>query len=312
MPTLIRWILQGEVRAGRRRVSRHAARGRGAARVRVDEVVPGLDRSARAAHGRPGGRDRRARARRCSSSATSTARPVRPAACSPARSRSGSSGSAAAGASATERRVKVLVVSGIWPPDVGGPASHAPEVAGWLRDARPRGRGGRHRRRGARGRGLPGATGCRARCRRASVTRPRCAMIVARARRADVVYSTGMFGRSSLGALLARTPLVLKLTADPAFERARRRGLVDGRGRRLPGGRRRAARGGAPPAARDAAVAPRRAHRLPERVHARARGLVGRARRSVSTLLPNPAPRVAGRTRSSTWARGPCSPSRGA
>jgi glycosyltransferase involved in cell wall biosynthesis len=45
------------------------------------------------------------------------------------------------------------------------------------------------------------------------------------ARRADVVYSTGMFGRSGLGSLLAGTPYVLKLTADPAFERARRRGL---------------------------------------------------------------------------------------
>ena len=29
--------------------------------------------------------------------------------------------------------MKVLVVSGIWPPDVGGPASHAPELAGFLR-----------------------------------------------------------------------------------------------------------------------------------------------------------------------------------
>ena len=28
------------------------------------------------------------------------------------------------------RRVRVLIVSGIWPPDVGGPASHAPELAG--------------------------------------------------------------------------------------------------------------------------------------------------------------------------------------
>ena len=29
--------------------------------------------------------------------------------------------------------MKVLIVSGIWPPDVGGPASHAPEVAEFLR-----------------------------------------------------------------------------------------------------------------------------------------------------------------------------------
>jgi len=28
--------------------------------------------------------------------------------------------------------VNVLVVSGIWPPDVGGPASHAPDVAAFL------------------------------------------------------------------------------------------------------------------------------------------------------------------------------------
>jgi glycosyltransferase involved in cell wall biosynthesis len=53
-------------------------------------------------------------------------------------------------------------------------------------------------------------------------------LIASRARRADVVYSTGMFGRSSLGALLARTPIVLKITADPAFERARRKGFVAG------------------------------------------------------------------------------------
>ncbi|HWC45972.1 MAG TPA: hypothetical protein VG868_07640, partial [Casimicrobiaceae bacterium] len=27
-----------------------------------------------------------------------------------------------------------MIVSGIWPPDVGGPASHAPEVAAFLRE----------------------------------------------------------------------------------------------------------------------------------------------------------------------------------
>ncbi len=54
------------------------------------------------------------------------------------------------------------------------------------------------------------------------------ARIASLARRADVVYSTGMLGRSSLGAELARTPLVMKLTADPAYERARRLGLSGG------------------------------------------------------------------------------------
>jgi glycosyltransferase involved in cell wall biosynthesis len=37
-----------------------------------------------------------------------------------------------------------------------------------------------------------------------------------------------MFGRSSAGAVAARRPFVVKLTADPAFERSRRRGIVEG------------------------------------------------------------------------------------
>ncbi len=123
--------------------------------------------------------------------------------------------------------MKVLIVSGIWPPDVGGPASHAPEVAGWLRerghdvevvttaDAAPAKEGyAVHWVSRALPPGVRHAAALRA--------------IVTHARRADVIYSTGMFGRSSLGAFLARTPVVLKLTADPAFERARRRGFVSG------------------------------------------------------------------------------------
>src|ERR671930_1169926 len=54
------------------------------------------------------------------------------------------------------------------------------------------------------------------------------ALVHHRARENDVVYTTGMFGRSALGATLARKPYVVKLTADPAFERSRRRGLVTG------------------------------------------------------------------------------------
>ncbi len=54
------------------------------------------------------------------------------------------------------------------------------------------------------------------------------ALVHHRAREADVVYTTGMFGRSALGASLARRPYVVKLTADPAFERSRRRGLTEG------------------------------------------------------------------------------------
>ena len=122
--------------------------------------------------------------------------------------------------------MKVLVVSGIWPPDVGGPASHAPEVARFLTDrghevevvitaerqpaperfpvhfvSRSYPPGVRH---------LLGVK-----------------LIRERARRADVVYTTGTFGRSAAGATLAGKPFVVKLTADPAYERARRRGVTE-------------------------------------------------------------------------------------
>ncbi len=123
--------------------------------------------------------------------------------------------------------MKVLIVSGIWPPDVGGPASHAPEVAAFLlehghepqvlvtADARPAPR--------------PYPVDWVPRGAPPGVRHVRSLAAVRRlARTVDVVYSTGMFGRSGAGSLLARRPYVLKLTADPAFERARRLGLHDG------------------------------------------------------------------------------------
>jgi glycosyltransferase involved in cell wall biosynthesis len=121
--------------------------------------------------------------------------------------------------------VKVLVVSGIWPPDVGGPASHAPEVAAYLR-----------------GRGhevevvitaAAAPTPREYQVHWVSRAQPvllrylRGALLVARsARGADVVYATGMYGRTRIGSLLARAPRVVKLTGDPAYERALRYGLT--------------------------------------------------------------------------------------
>jgi glycosyltransferase involved in cell wall biosynthesis len=123
--------------------------------------------------------------------------------------------------------VRILVVSGIWPPDVGGPASHAPQVAAYLLE---------------RGHGVEVVTTAAAapdeqpyavrwipRSLPKGLLHARAAALIARrAARADVVYTTGMFGRSASGALAARRPYVVKLTADPAFERARRRGEVGG------------------------------------------------------------------------------------
>jgi glycosyltransferase involved in cell wall biosynthesis len=123
--------------------------------------------------------------------------------------------------------VKVLIVSGIWPPDVGGPASHAPELATWLRgrghdvevvvtaDSPPAPQpypvrwASRHLPRGIRH--LRALT-----------------LVAQRARQADVVYATSMTVRSAAATALARKPLVVKVTSDPAFERARRQGLVGG------------------------------------------------------------------------------------
>ena len=123
--------------------------------------------------------------------------------------------------------MNVLVVSGIWPPDVGGPASHAPQVASFLLE---------------RGHGVSVVTTARAqpgpqpypvrwvsRSLPKGIVHVRTALEIARrAAASDVVYTTGMFGRSAAGAALARRPYVIKLTADPAFERARRRGIVGG------------------------------------------------------------------------------------
>jgi glycosyltransferase involved in cell wall biosynthesis len=121
--------------------------------------------------------------------------------------------------------VKVVIVSGIWPPDVGGPASHAPEVAEFLR---------------SRGHEVEVVTTAPAgpapepypvhwisRAQSVFLRYLRGALLVRRtARGADVVYSTGMYGRTRVGSLLARVPSVVKLTGDPAYERAFRYGLT--------------------------------------------------------------------------------------
>jgi len=119
--------------------------------------------------------------------------------------------------------VRVLVVSGIWPPDVGGPASHAPEVCEFLlaHGHEPRVLTTADRAPASEAYPVDWVP------RSSPVRHLRAFRKIAQlAKQADVVYTTGMFARSGSGSLAAGTPFVVKLTADPAFERAKRRGLT--------------------------------------------------------------------------------------
>ncbi|MBA3565311.1 MAG: glycosyltransferase family 4 protein [Actinobacteria bacterium] len=123
--------------------------------------------------------------------------------------------------------MRILIVSGIWPPDVGGPASHAPELAEFLL---------------GRGHSVEVVTTAAAQpakqpyeirwVDRAAPAGLRHARVAAwireRASHADVVYATSMLGRAVLGSSLARRPVVVKLVADEAYERARRWELFEG------------------------------------------------------------------------------------
>jgi len=121
--------------------------------------------------------------------------------------------------------VRAVVVSGIWPPDPGGPASHAPALADFLV---------------ARGHSVEVVTTALAppapreysiewADRRSAARHLRAALLVREAaRRADVVYATSMIRRAALGSTLARTPFVAKLVSDEVFERATRSGRFQG------------------------------------------------------------------------------------
>jgi glycosyltransferase involved in cell wall biosynthesis len=124
--------------------------------------------------------------------------------------------------------MRILIVSGIWPPEVGGPASHGPEFGQFLIT---RGHQVRAvttaRKAGAVDPGFPLTT--------SRSDRPRlirlpagAAAVIAAAKRADVIYATGMYTRSALASTLHRVPLVLKLVNDPAYDRARSLGVFSG------------------------------------------------------------------------------------
>jgi glycosyltransferase involved in cell wall biosynthesis len=125
-------------------------------------------------------------------------------------------------------RLKVLIVSGIWPPDVGGPASHGPEFGRFLlsrshdvRAVTTAAHGG------AESFGFPVTSWPRGRSRLLRMALGT-ATVAAAARWPDVVYSIGLYYKSVLAARVHRVPLVVKLASDPAFERSQSLGLYSG------------------------------------------------------------------------------------
>src|SRR5690349_444662 len=91
------------------------------------------------------------------------------------------------------RAVEILLVSGIWPPDIGGPASHGPEFGRFLTD-----RG--HRVRAVTNADGPGGDDPGFEVIRARRDRPRpvripgaALSVLSAAPRADVVYGIGMY-----------------------------------------------------------------------------------------------------------------------
>lgn len=121
--------------------------------------------------------------------------------------------------------MRVVVVSGIWPPDPGGPASHARALADFLAE---------------RGHAVEVLTTAgsepaarpypvRWASRRSPLRHVRATLLVQRAAgRADVVYATSMIRRAAIGSRLAGRPLVVKLVSDEVFERETRSGRYSG------------------------------------------------------------------------------------
>lgn len=123
--------------------------------------------------------------------------------------------------------MRIVVLPGIWPPDVGGPATHGPELARFLVD---------------RGYSVEVVTMASAPpaerpCPVTTVDRGRPFPVrygeltvrsTGAARRADVVYASSTYAAAAAASVAARRPLVVKLVSDPAYERARRWGLFGG------------------------------------------------------------------------------------
>lgn len=126
--------------------------------------------------------------------------------------------------------MRIVISTGIFPPDIGGPASYVPVMSRWLMD-----------------RGHSVSVICLSddldhddavypfpvRRIRRGLFKPLRGLrtlleIFRQARRADLVYVNGLGFESALASTLARVPAVHKIVGDSAWERARNRGWFGG------------------------------------------------------------------------------------
>ena len=183
--------------------------------------------------------------------------------------------------------MRIVVVSGIWPPDPGGPASHAPALADFLTERGHRVAVVTTAESEPAPRPYPVAWARR----RSPLRHLQAASLVRRhARAADVVYATSMIRRAAIGARLARRPLVVKLVSDEVFERETRSGRYEGTldEFQLVGG---GARIGFLRATRNAALRGAR-HVFCPSAYLRRVALTWRLEASRVSVLPNPAPEI--------------------
>jgi len=122
--------------------------------------------------------------------------------------------------------MRIVLVSGIFPPDIGGPATHTDDL---------------RRELGERGHAVTVLTLWDGPCvsHRPGIVRfPRrwtwpmrhaavASWLIRHRHRYDSVYATGMLPAAVAGARLAGRPVVVKVVGDPVWERGRREGLTE-------------------------------------------------------------------------------------
>lgn len=123
-------------------------------------------------------------------------------------------------------KMRVLVVSSIYPPDIGGPATHAADVVEELSL-----RGHEVRVLALGDVRWPRSGGDEVRVPRRWPWGIRMSVLMAwlvwLGRWQDVIYATGLGFAAVVGGRICRVPVVLKVVGDPVWERARRKGWTD-------------------------------------------------------------------------------------